>query len=68
MKIALITVGLLATAISQASPAFALGTNLHLFASQHVRPDAGSQPGCKEYGHHHSASAQKEKRSPPACP
>ena len=72
MKIGLITVGLLATAISQASPAFALGSGLHLLApssSQHVKPDEGSQPACKEYGHHHSGSAPNEKQhSPPACP
>jgi hypothetical protein len=69
MKIALITVGLLATAVSQASPAFARGT-LHLLApwnSQHVKPDEGTQPACKEHGRHRSGSARKQHISP-ACP
>jgi hypothetical protein len=71
MKIALITIGLLATAVSQASPAFARGT-LHLLApwnSQHVKPDEGTQPVCKKHGHHHSGSAQTAKQHiSPACP
>jgi hypothetical protein len=47
MKIALITAGLLATAVSQASPALARGGPLHLWApsnSQQVKPDVGAQP------------------------
>ena len=42
MKIALITAGLLATAVSQASPALARGGPLHLWAPssyQQVKPD-----------------------------
>ena len=44
MKIALITAGLLATAVSQASPALARGGPLHLWAlsSQQVKPDVGA--------------------------
>jgi hypothetical protein len=60
MKIALITIGLLATAVSQASPAFGRGT-LHLLApwnSQHVKPDEGTQPACKEHRRHRIGSAQ----------
>ena len=69
MKIALITIGLFATAVSQASPAFARGT-LHLLApwnSEHVKPDEGTQPACKGHGRHRSGSAQKQHISP-ACP
>jgi hypothetical protein len=61
MKIALITVGLLATAVSQAPPAFARGGTLHLlvpWSSQHVKPDEGTQPACKEHGRHRSGSAE----------
>lgn len=65
MKIALITVGLLATGICQASPAFARGGILHLLAqsgSQHVKPDEGTQPVCKEYGRRRSGSAHQARR------
>ena len=72
MKIALITVGLLATAVSQASPAFARGGTLHLlvpWSSQHVKPDEGTQPACKEHGRHRSGSAQNAKQHISlACP
>src|SRR5262249_55879096 len=64
MKITLITVGLLATGISQAAPAFARGGILHLLApsrSQHVKSDEGTQP-CKEYGRRRSGSAHRAHR------
>src|SRR5262245_32992493 len=69
MKIAVITVGLLATAMSQASPAFARGT-LHLLApSQHAKPDQGAQPACDEHGRHRRGKAQNAKwHIPSACP
>ena len=61
MKIALITVGFLATAISQASPALARGGTIHLLhpsSSQQVKPDVGTQPACKEHDYHRTGSAQ----------
>jgi hypothetical protein len=70
MKIALITAGLLATALSQASSALARGGPLHLWApssSEQVKPDVGAQPACKVHNRHRSGSAQK-RHILSACP
>ena len=70
MKVALVTAGLLATAVSQASPAVARGGPLHLWApssSQQVKPAVGAQPACKVHDSHRSGSAQK-RHIPSACP
>ena len=72
MKVTLITVGLLAAAISQASPALARGGPLHLWApssSQQGKPDVHTRPACKEHDHHRTGSAQSVKQHiSAACP
>ena len=72
MKITLITVGLLAAAISQASPALARGGPLHLWApssSQQVNPEVRTRPACKEHDGHRTGNAQSAKQHiSAACP